>query len=130
MSGINILALLYSSFFSNDDGSLELDGETEVLRLGVAFGIVNFFFSAIGFFFVDKDRFKIFGRFRGRRFLLLFSLIGGALALMAAALTFSFGGSNAAMITWILVFTAVYSPGEFTLQIGRRPCYCDVSNKD
>ena len=113
MSGINILAFLYSTFFSTIDNATQEGTNPDPLVLGIAFGVVNFSFSAIGFFLVDKDRFKFFGRARGRRFLLLFSLVGGALTLMAAAITFSYNGSDAGTVVWILIFTAVYSPGEF-----------------
>ena len=113
LSGINILAFLYSTFFSSIDENAQGEGTVDPLVLGIAFGVVNFSFSAIGFFLVDRDRFRFFGRARGRRFLLLFSLLGGALTLMAAAITFSLNGSDAGTIVWILIFTAVYSPGRF-----------------
>ena len=113
LSGINILAFLYSTFFSSIDENAQGEGTVDPLVLGIAFGVVNFSFSAIGFFLVDRDRFRFFGRARGRRFLLLFSLLGGSLTLMAAAITFSLNGSDAGTIVWILIFTAVYSPGRF-----------------
>ena len=112
MSGINILAFLYSTFFSTIDKDPQQEAGPDPLLLGIAFGVVNFSFSAVGFFLVDKDRFSFFGRARGRRTLLLFSLLGGALTLMAAAVTFSFSESDAATTAWILIFTMVYSPGE------------------
>ena len=116
MSGINILAFLYSTFFSRIDGGVQEEGGIDPLKLGIAFGTVNFFFSAVGFFFVDKNRFRIFGRARGRRFLLLFSLVGGALTLMAAAITFGLNGSDGGMVAWLLIFTMVYSPGKYIVQ--------------
>lgn len=115
MSGINILAFLYSTFFTRADG-ITREGDIDPLKLGIAFGTVNFVFSTVGFFFVDKNRFRVFGRARGRRFLLLFSLVGGAVTLMAAAITFGLNESDGGMVAWLLIFTMVYSPGKSILQ--------------
>ena len=115
MSGINILAFLYSTFLARIDGNSQGEGDIDPLKLGIAFGTVNFFFSTVGFFFVDKNRFRIFGRARGRRFLLLFSLIGGAMTLMAASITFGLNGSDGGMVAWLLIFTMVYSPGKYII---------------
>ena len=119
--GINILAFLNSSFFASGviNSSQQLpQGEIDAknLRLGIAFGVVNFVFSCVAFFLVETDHFEIFGRFRGRRFLLLFSLIAGGVLLLITGLVSTISAENphreGAIIAMILIYTAVYSPGK------------------
>jgi len=115
---------LGTSFFATgvliDNGTnpadTDLSLEDKNYKLGIGFGVVNFIFSCTAFFFIETDHFEIFGRFRGRRFLLLFSLISGAVVLLITASVFNLPMENShregTIIALVLIYTMVYSPGE------------------
>jgi len=128
LSGINIFAFLYSSFFINvkfnNDHDTSVNEQAKALRFGIGFGVMNFVFSVPAFFLVESnDRFRmnhpILGRMRGRRFLLLVSLGGGVFTLMATALAYAYMGENnpnrqGTVLAFILLFTVFYGPGMST----------------
>ncbi|KAG9242174.1 putative sugar transporter [Calycina marina] len=100
MSGINVFAFLAASFLA-DAGLSSIDS----LWLSLGFGIANFIFSPIAYWFIDS---------KGRRFLLLASLLGCFPMLLATGFSFNIQDKSAkigVVATFLMLFTLAYSPG-------------------
>ena len=99
-SGINIFAFLAASFLSDANFS-----SINSLWLSLGFGAANFLFSPIAYWFVDT---------RGRRFLLLTSLLCCFPMLLATGFSFKIEDDSArtgVVAMFLILFTLAYSPG-------------------
>ena len=84
--------------------------------LTLVFGAANAIFSAMAYFLIERDEKSWFRNIQGRRALLILSLLGGALSLLAMGLCLRIGVTHDAarlglFILWLIVFTFFYSPG-------------------
>lgn len=100
MSGINIFAFLAASFLA-DSGFSPINS----LWLSFGFGASNFLFSPLAYWFIDT---------KGRRYLLLMSLLCCFPMLLATGFSFKIQDVNArigVVATFLVLFTLAYSPG-------------------
>ncbi|KUJ16458.1 uncharacterized protein LY89DRAFT_558025, partial [Mollisia scopiformis] len=100
MSGINIFAFLAASFLA-DSGFSPINS----LWLSFGFGASNFLFSPLAYWFIDT---------KGRRYLLLMSLLCCFPMLLATGFSFKIQDENArigVVATFLVLFTLAYSPG-------------------
>ncbi|KAJ9665056.1 hypothetical protein H2201_004922 [Coniosporium apollinis] len=111
LCGVNIIAFYSSSVFSNPNNE-DLTPEQvtsdhkRALWLGWGFGLTNFLFAWPAYGAIDR---------RGRRALLLFTIPGLALTLLAAGFSFQIPVNSKAYIGvitfFIILFSVFYSPG-------------------
>jgi len=100
LSGINIFAFLAASFLSDAKFS-----SINSLWLSLGFGAANFIFSPIAYGFIDT---------KGRRFLLLASLLGCFPMLLATGFSFKIENESTrigVVAMFLILFTLAYSPG-------------------
>ncbi|KAI9764951.1 MAG: hypothetical protein M1840_007976 [Geoglossum simile] len=100
-TAVNVIAFYSSTLFKESSGSPDSKKAT---WLGFGFGISNVIFTIPAFFYVDK---------KGRRYLLLPSLLGVTISLLGLAFCFYARGSlRTGLVTFfIVVFTFFYSIG-------------------
>ncbi|OCL12086.1 galactose-proton symporter [Glonium stellatum] len=100
-SGVNIFAFLAATTFS--DANID---PKKSLWLAFGFGIANFLFSPLAYWYIDS---------KGRRFLLLLSLFSMIWALIATGFSFQIPRDSSARIPvitfFMIVYTLCYSPG-------------------
>jgi len=100
LSGVNIFAFLAASFLADANFS-----SINSLWLSLGFGAANFIFSPIAYGLVDS---------KGRRFLLLTSLLCCFPMLLATGLSFKIQDESTkigVVAMFIILFTLAYSPG-------------------
>ena len=100
LSGINIFAFLSTTIFSYGSSNA-----MESLWLGFGFACSNAVFSPLAYWFIDG---------KGRRFLLLASLVAMVPLLLATAFSFKIDGQkarSAVVELFVILYTAAYSPG-------------------
>lgn len=100
LSGINIFAFLSTTIFSYGSSNA-----MESLWLGFGFACSNAVFSPVAYWFIDE---------KGRRFLLLASLVAMVPLLIATAFSFKIDGQtarSAVVELFVILYTAAYSPG-------------------
>ncbi|KAG8533920.1 uncharacterized protein KY384_001661 [Bacidia gigantensis] len=100
LCGINVFAFLASTIWQ-----YARIRRTQGLWLFFAFGLSNFFFSAIAYWFIDT---------KGRRFLLMVSLAAMFPLLLAVGFSFeveSNSGRLAAVAIFLILYILAYSPG-------------------
>jgi MFS family permease len=111
MSGINIFAFLAASFFSNSAADHAAFSNIDSLWLSFGFGAANFCFSPIAYWFIDS---------KGRRYLLLMSLLCCFPLLLATGFSFKIGGDSTetknpartgVVAFFLILYTMAYSPG-------------------
>ncbi|OCK80630.1 putative galactose-proton symport [Lepidopterella palustris CBS 459.81] len=101
LSGVNIFAFLAATLFN--DANI---APKKSLWLAFGFGIANFIFSPLAYWFIDS---------RGRRFLLLLSLFSMIWALIATGFSFQIPKDSSARVPvitfFMIIYTLCYSPG-------------------
>lgn len=100
LSGINIFAFLSTTIFSTGSANPMIS-----LWLSFGFAASNALFSPIAYWLIDG---------KGRRFLLLASLVAMVPLLIATAFSFKIPGSTARFAVaelFVILYTAAYSPG-------------------
>ncbi|EED15428.1 sugar transporter, putative [Talaromyces stipitatus ATCC 10500] len=110
LSGINIFAFLSNTFISNSTSfSTPNISHIRILSLSLGFALANAVFSSLAYFTIDS---------KGRRFLLLLSLILMVPLLIAAGLSLKISHAhpnNSVRVgvfeTFLILYTAAYSPG-------------------
>ena len=106
LSGINIFAFLAATVFNNNNTVTQPAGPHNMRSLWLSFGfaVANAVFSPVAYWFVDV---------KGRRYILLSSLIAMVPLLLATGLSFMIDGSAKVPVTeiFLILYTAAYSPG-------------------
>lgn len=111
MSGINIFAFLAASFLTSSTAGHTGFKHIDSLGLSFGFGAANFFFSHIAYWFIDS---------KGRRYLLLMSLLCCFPLLLATGFSFDIRGDDintrspartGVVALFLMLYTLAYSPG-------------------
>ena len=132
---MNIFAFVGTNFFkqlqlnplsSETASDMEKQNAARIFSfiLTLVFGAANAIFSAMAYFLIERDERSWLRNVQGRRALLILSLLGGALSLLAMGLCLRIGATHDAarlglFILWLIVFTFWYSPGLFMSHMPR-----------